>query len=72
MLDLACDVYLRYESRVWGALGLHAAGPVALGLGVLPVFHGGAARSSRQLVLHFTEEKTSKELKIWLTEKKIT
>lgn len=62
MLHL-CVVYLCYESRVWGALALHAAGPVALGLGVLPVFHGGAAGTPLQPVFHFTEEGTKKKKK---------
>lgn len=53
--------YLRYESWVWGALALHAAGPVALGLGVLSVFHGGAAWTPLQPVLNFTEEGTTDE-----------
>lgn len=53
--------YLCYETWVWGALALHAAGPVALGLGVLPVFHGVAARTPLQPVFHFTEEETSPE-----------
>lgn len=54
-------VYLCYESWVWGALALHAAGPVALGLGVLSVFHGGAAWTPLQPVLNFTEERTKDE-----------
>ena len=47
--------YLRSEPGVWGALALHAAGAVALGLGVLPVLHGGAARTPLQLVLRLAE-----------------
>lgn len=54
-------LYLRYESRVRRALALHAAGPVTLGLGVLPVFHGGAAGAPLQPVFHFTNERTKKK-----------
>lgn len=57
-------VYLCYETWFWRALTLHAAGPVTLGLGVLPVFHGGTARTPLQPVLHFTEETKHKMIKI--------
>lgn len=56
-------IYLCYEPRIWGTLAFHAAGPVTLGLGVLPVFHGGAARAPLQPVLHFTEEEMKEKIK---------
>lgn len=61
MIYLLVFAHLCDESRVWWALTLHAAGPVTLGFGVLSVFHGGAARTSLQFVLHFTARRDNIE-----------
>lgn len=74
-LKNAATPHLCNEPWFWRALALHTAGSVTLGLRVLSVFHGGAARTSLQPALDFTMEQMRSIIKkimtVWVADVEI-